>query len=87
MFVKLNSSIDENKLKNDFEILSVLRNLKIIGIFTRLATRDRKKKYMKMIPYAWKMIEQRISNNFLFKDLEINLNKYFSKKVRLKKWK
>ena len=87
MFVKLNSSIDENKLKNDFEILSVLRNLKIIGIFTRLAIRDRKKKYMKMIPYAWKMIEQRISNNFLFKDLEINLNKYFSKKVRLKKWK
>ena len=42
---------------------------------------------MKMIPYAWTMIEQRISNNFLFKDLEINLNKYFSKKVRLKKWK
>ena len=87
IFVKSNSSIDQNKLKNDFEILSVLRNLKIIGIFTRLATRDRKKKYMKMIPYAWKMIEQRISNNFLFKDLEINLNKYFSKKVRLKKWR
>ena len=87
MFVKSNSSINQNKLKNDFEILSVLRNLKIIGIFTRLATRDRKKKYMKMIPYAWKMIEQRISNNFLFKDLEINLNKYFSKKVRLKKWR
>ena len=87
IFVKSNSSIDQNKLKNDFEILSVLRNLKIIGIFTRLATRDRKKKYMKMIPYAWKMIEQRISNNFLFKDLEMNLNKYFSKKVRLKKWR
>ena len=87
MFVKSNSSINQNKLKNDFEILSVLRNLKIIGIFTRLAVRDRKKNYMKMIPYAWKMIEQRISNNFLFKDLEINLNKYFSKKVRLKKWK
>ena len=43
MFVKLNNSIDQNKLKNDFEILSVLRNLKIIGIFTRLAVRDRKK--------------------------------------------
>ena len=87
MFVKSNSSIDQNKLKNDFEILSVLRNLKIIGIFTRLATRDRKKKYMKMIPYAWKMIEQRISDNLLFKDLEKILNKYFSKKVREKKWK
>ena len=87
MFVKLNYSIDKNKFRNDFEILSVLRNLKIIGIFTRLAIRDRKKKYMKMIPYAWKMIEHRMSENFLFKDLKIKLNKYFSKKVRSKKWK
>ncbi len=87
MFIKTNNYIDQNKLKNDFDILSVLRNLKIIGIFTRLATRDRKKKYMKLIPYAWKMIEQRISKNFLFMDLELKLNKYFSKKVRLKKWK
>ena len=87
MFIKTNNYIDQNKLKNDFDILSVLRNLKIIGIFTRLATRDRKKKYMKLIPYAWKMIEQRISKNFLFMDLESKLNKYFSKKVRLKKWK
>ena len=87
MYIKLNKSIDQNKLKNDFEILSVLRNLKIIGIFTRLAIRDRKKKYMTLIPYAWKMIEQRMSNNVLFKDLELKLNKYISKKVRIKKWK
>ena len=86
-FVKLNSSIDKDKLKNDFEILSVLRNLKIIGIFTRLAERDKKKRYMKMIPYAWKIIEKRISENLIFKDLELKLDKYFSKKLRLKKWK
>tara|TARA_B100000029_G_scaffold501860_1_gene576135 strand:+ start:507 stop:1454 length:948 start_codon:yes stop_codon:yes gene_type:complete len=87
MYIKLNNSIDQNKLKNDFEILSVLRNLKIIGIFTRLAIRDGKKQYTKLIPYAWKMIEQRISNNLLFIELEKTLNKYFSKKIRLKKWK
>ena len=87
MFLNLNSSIDHNKLRNDFEILSVLRNLKIIGIFTRLALRDRKKKYMRMIPYAWKMIEQRVSKNLIFKDLKFNLDKYFTKKIRLKKWK
>ena len=34
-----------------------LRNLKIIGIFMRLAVRDNKKKYLKLIPYAWKIIE------------------------------
>ena len=45
MFIKTNNYIDQNKLKNDFDILSVLRNLKIIGIFTRLAMRDRKKKF------------------------------------------
>ena len=87
IFVKLNKSINQDKLKNDFEILSVLRNLKIIGIFTRLAVRDRKTRYMKMIPYAWKMIENRTSKNLIFKDLEFKLNKYFSKKLRLKKWK
>ena len=87
MYLELNKSIDQNKLKNDFEILSVLRNLKIIGIFTRLAIRDRKKKYTKMIPYAWKIVEQRMSNNVLFEDLEFSLNKYFSKKIRFKKWK
>jgi len=87
IFVKLNSAVDQDKLKNDFEILSVLRNLKIIGIFTRLALRDNKTRYMKMIPYAWKLIEQRTSKNLIFNDLEIKLNKYFSKKMRLKKWK
>ena len=46
-------------LKNDFEILSVLRNLKIIGIFTRLSLRDKKHKYLKFIPYAWKLIKDR----------------------------
>jgi len=43
-YLKFNKSkISENILLNDFEILSVLRNMKIIGIFTRLAMRDRKK--------------------------------------------
>jgi len=51
--------INKKKFKNDFDILSVLRNLKVIGIFTRLAKRDNKKKYLKLIPYAWKLIEYR----------------------------
>jgi len=44
-YVYLNrNKINENYFRNDFEILSVLRNLKVIGIFTRLAFRDKKKK-------------------------------------------
>ena len=36
-FILKTKKIRINKFKNDFEILSILRNLKIIGIFTRLA--------------------------------------------------
>ncbi len=60
---------NESQFINDFEILSVLRNLKIIGIFTRLANRDKKKKYLKLIPYAWKLIDNRMKNNSNFNDL------------------
>jgi hypothetical protein len=65
--------------------LSVLRNLKIIGIFTRLASRDKKKKYLKLIPYAWKLIENRINNNIIFEDLKNYLDDNFSMKIRMKK--
>ena len=73
------------KFKNDFEILSVLRNLKIIGIFTRLAKRDNKKKYLKLIPYAWNLIEDRINNNDIFYDLKKEIENNFPKKIRIKK--
>ena len=72
--------INEIKFKNDFEILSVLRNLKVIGIFTRLAVRDGKRKYLKLIPHARKLIENRVNNNDIFKDLRKNLEDNFPKK-------
>ena len=72
--------LDRLKFQNDFEILSILRNLKIIGIFIRLAKRDGKKKYLKLIPYAWKLINMRINQNNLFNDLKDLLNQYFKSK-------
>ena len=85
-YVYLNKKkINENYFRNDFEILSVLRNLKIIGIFTRLAIRDKKKKYLKLIPHAWKLIENRINNNIIFADLKNYLDDNFSTKIRMKK--
>ena len=65
--------------------MSVLRNLKIIGIFARLAIRDKKKKYLKLIPHAWKLIENRINNNIIFADLKNYLDDNFSMKIRMKK--
>jgi aminoglycoside/choline kinase family phosphotransferase len=60
----------------------VIRNMKIIGIFVRLAVRDKKKKYLKLIPYAWKLIELRIKNNQIFDGLKIILDLNFSKRIR-----
>ncbi len=81
-YIKTNKKINVKNFKNDFEILSVLRNLKIIGIFTRLSIRDEKDNYLKLIPYAWKLIELRIDRNEKFIELKEILDKYFSKKVR-----
>jgi len=83
-FIKNNKSLDRDKFKNDFEILSVLRNFKIIGIFSRLSKRDQKHKYLKLIPHAWKLIEDRINNNTKFTDLKNIIDKNFPKKIRNK---
>jgi len=76
-YIKTNKKINLIKFKQDFEIMSVLRNLKIIGIFTRLAYRDNKKKYIQLIPYAWEMIDYRLKQNKIFKDLKLLLKNNF----------
>ena len=78
-YLKTNKKIKLKKFSIDFEILSVLRNLKIIGIFMRLAERDNKKKYLKLIPYAWKMIDYRANKNKVFNNLIFLLKKNFPK--------
>ena len=82
-YLKMNKNkINKITLLNDFKILSVLRNMKIIGIFARLAVRDKKEKYLKLIPYAWKLIELRIKDNEIFDDLKRILDNEFPKKLR-----
>ena len=78
-YLKTNKKIDANKFKNDFDILSVLRNLKIIGIFMRLAVRDKKRKYLNLIPYAWKMIDNRMGKNKVLDNLKSLLASNFPK--------
>jgi len=71
------------KLKNDFDILSVQRNLKILGIFVRLYKRDNKDNYLKFLPNTWTLIEKRLQNPAL-KKLKLLFHKYLSIK-KLKK--
>jgi len=68
-YLKKQKFLNKTSFKSDFDIVSVLRNLKIIGIFTRLAIRDNKKRYLKLIPYAWNLIKLRSKNKDKFKDL------------------
>jgi len=78
-YLMTNKKINADKFKNDYDILSVLRNLKIIGIFMRLAERDKKRKYLKLIPYAWKMIDNRIGKNKDLVNLKLLLETNFPK--------
>ena len=71
------------KLKNDFDILSVQRNLKILGVFVRLYKRDNKENYLKFLPYTWTLIDKRLQNPAL-KNLKLLFYKHLSIK-KLKK--
>ena len=82
LYINKQKKLNKFKFKNDFEILSILRNLKIIGIFTRLAIRDGKKDYLKLIPYAWFLINMRINDNKVFIDLKKLLNESFNGKIK-----
>jgi N-acetylmuramate 1-kinase len=74
---------EEPNLINDFDILSVQRNLKILGIFVRLCKRDQKPYYLKYLPYTWSIIEKRMKNP-IFNKLSILFEKYLPLK-KLKK--
>jgi len=84
---KNNHNFDLNKFSEDFNILSVQRSLKIIGIFSRLFRRDKKKQYLRLIPYAWRMLDLRL-NSKIFLELKnilnANIPKHFKKKTNYK---
>ncbi len=86
-YIKKSSLIKKSNKINfleDFHILSIQRNLKIIGIFSRLFLRDKKKQYLKLLPYCWKLIENRY-NHELFEEIKLILDDCISKKIRKQK--
>jgi len=80
-YLKKNPNFNKKNFLEDFNILSIQRNLKIIGIFARLYKRDNKKKYLKLIPYTWKTIEMRMESK-LFSELKKIIDNNISKKKR-----
>jgi len=87
LYIKKSSKSFKKKIdnfKNDFNILSVQRNLKILGIFYRLFKRDKKKQYLKFMANTWRLIEMR-SRSEIFRKLNVLLNKAVNQKERKKK--
>jgi len=86
-YLSKTSNIKKNTEKllaqNDFDILSVQRNLKILGIFVRLYKRDHKLSYLKYLPYIWELLELRLKNP-IFINLKYLLNKAVPIKNRKK---
>ena len=63
-----------NQLEKELAFYSVQRNLKILGIFSRLNLRDNKSKYMGYNDNAWKYVESNL-NNPTMSDLKVWLKK------------
>ena len=75
--------INSQKFLQDFNILSVQRSLKIIGIFSRLFKRDKKNSYLQFIPYTWQLLESRMKGE-IFLELKKILNNNIPKEIRKK---
>jgi len=80
--LKINN-YNSDKFLEDFNVLSIQRSLKIIGIFSRLFKRDKKNQYLKLIPYTWQLLQMRL-NSEIFSELKQILNNYIPKKIRKK---
>ncbi|MBM5782656.1 MAG: hypothetical protein FJ368_04460 [Pelagibacterales bacterium] len=57
------SQSEKTSFVTDYEILSLQRNIKIIGIFARLSVRDGKHHYLNLLPRVIDLVKKRISLN------------------------
>ena len=69
------TNLDNAVFSRDYSILSAQRNLKIIGIFSRLSIRDNKSGYLDLIPRVWKNLQDDLKHpslNALSEFIKIN---------------
>ncbi len=69
------SADDKERFSAAYAVLAAQRNSKIIGIFTRLAVRDGKEHYLKLLPRVWQHLLRDIEHPSLRK-LSAWINKY-----------
>ena len=64
-YLAASPQLDPKAFRAAFAILGGQRNIKIIGIFTRLCRRDGKPAYLSMIPYVWRLLEGNLAHPVL----------------------
>ena len=84
-YIKISNKVNRDFIYH-FHILSIQRQLKILGIFIRLYRRDQKKKYLKYLLRTWKLIDLRLKYSKL-SGIKFIFDKYFPNKIKRKKWK
>lgn len=71
------SNCDKAEFTRDYEILSLQRNIKIVGIFSRLSMRDGKNDYLKLLPRVLGFVRSRLeSGNPIFAEMSQLLKKF-----------
>ncbi len=61
-FIEQSDIIDVEAFKTTYAVLGAQRNSKIIGIFCRLAIRDKKSRYLSYLPRVWNHLENDLSH-------------------------
>jgi N-acetylmuramate 1-kinase len=61
------SNCNPDQFLIDYQILSLQRNIKIVGIFSRLAFRDHKQNYLDLLPRVFGYIKPRLQDDSLVK--------------------
>lgn len=70
-------------IRETLPIVAMQRHTRVIGLFVRLFLRDKKEKYLKMIPFIWELTERNL-NNPLFQDYKDWLDTYIPPAFRKK---
>lgn len=62
-YLQKNDAVNNIQFLTEYKILSFQRNIKILGIFARLAYRDNKKSYLELIPRVKRYVIARLSQD------------------------
>jgi len=58
-------SLDRTAFAASYAVMGAQRNMRIIGVFTRLCVRDRKAGYLRHIPRVWRHVERSLEHRAL----------------------